>query len=78
MGRPLGIYQTYSYVYIFIDVGEETKSRTGSPDEVPVVTISSNPEDNVCPICNEEFDQFYKQDFTDFTSTEGELGLNCK
>ena len=53
-------------------MGEELKSRSGSPDEVPVVPASSSPEDNICPICHEEFDQFYKQDFTDSSTTEGE------
>ena len=56
---------------LFIDLSEDPKSRSGSPDEVPVVPASSKPEENICPICHEEFDQFYKQDFTDFSSSEG-------
>ena len=45
------------------DVEDDLKSRTGSPDEISVVPASSNQEENMCPICHEEFDQFYKQDF---------------
>ena len=55
----------------FLDAVEDFKSRSGTPDEVPTVPTSSNPEENVCPICHEEFDQFYKQDFTDLAAAEG-------
>ena len=54
-----------------LDAVEDVKSRSGTPDEVPTVPTSSNPEENVCPICHEEFDQFYKQDFTDIAAAEG-------
>ena len=54
-----------------LDAVEDVKSRSGTPDEVPTVPTSSNPEENVCPICHEEFDQFYKQDFTDLAAAEG-------
>lgn len=50
---------------------EDPKSRSGTPNEIPIVPAGSSPEDNICPICHEEFDQFYKQDFADISSSEG-------
>ena len=58
-----------------LDAVEDVKSRSGTPDEVPTVPTSSNPEENVCPICHEEFDQFYKQDFADSSSSTGKWGV---
>ena len=46
-----------------------------------MVPAGSSPEDNTCPICHEEFDQFYKQDFADISSSEGRIdynNINCK
>ena len=59
----------------FLDVNDDLKSRSGSPDEIPVVPASSNSEENMCPICHEEFDQFYKQDFADMSSGEGKYTM---
>ena len=59
-----------------LDAVEDVKSRSGTPDEVPTVPTSSNPDENVCPICHEEFDQFYKQDFTDLAAAEGKRKQN--
>ena len=55
------------------DGNEDPKSRSGTPDEIPIVPAGSSAEDNICPICHEEFDQFYKQDFADISSSEGEV-----
>ena len=41
-----------------------------------MVPAGSSPEDNTCPICHEEFDQFYKQDFADISSSEGKIDYN--
>ena len=65
------LYFVILQIFSILDAVEDVKSRSGTPDEVPTVPTSSNPEENVCPICHEEFDQFYKQDFTDLAAAEG-------
>ena len=40
-----------------------------------MVPAGSTAEDNICPICHEEFDQFYKQDFADSSSSTGKWGV---
>ena len=68
-------------VFIFfisiIEGNEDPKSRSGTPAEIPIVPAGSSPEDNICPICHEEFDQFYKQDFADISSSEGKFSKIC-
>ena len=59
-----------------LEGNEDPKSRSGTPDEIPMVPAGSSPEDNTCPICHEEFDQFYKQDFADISSSEGKIDYN--
>ena len=74
MCPPLLVFILIIYV---TEGNEDPKSRSGTPNEIPIVPAGSSPEDNICPICHEEFDQFYKQDFADISSSEGKFCKIC-
>ena len=55
---------------------EEERSRSGSPTNdtaavIPTVPVSDIKDDNICPICSEEFDSLYKQEDDSKDDEEG-------
>ena len=50
----------------------DPESKDNDPTTViPTVPVTDNEEDGTCPVCNEEFDQFFKQDGTDDDDSDG-------
>ena len=56
----------------FPDMMADPESKDDDPTTViPTVPVTDNEEDGTCPVCNEEFDQFFKQDGTDDDDSDG-------
>lgn len=71
IGNNAHFVRLIDWTVLFTDNNhEDPLSRVNSPNsgEVPTLPASAVREENVCPVCQEEFDQFYKQDFDDEAS----------
>ncbi len=63
---------TFCFFFFLLDLAEGENRSDGdrsSPANLPSVAVSDDEkkkkEEGVCPVCKEEFDQFYKEDGTD-------------
>jgi hypothetical protein len=47
----------------FPDFNEEDETTKGEEkEEVPIVAVRENPDGKACPVCREEFEEFYSED----------------